>query len=138
MNRTPRRIAATLTTASALVLTGCSLDGLIWGPEGAGVIDTTRELIDAAAADDADGYVCAGRDLDLGCPSAWDGLSAEEPEQFVAEYWPEQAEHDPTWSINLSLPTGRVASGVEYPGDLFYREDDGGLCLVDIAWWTVQ
>jgi len=138
MSRTHRRIAATLTIASALVLTGCSLDGLIWGPEGAGVIDTTRELIDAAAAGDADGRVCAGPDLDLGSPSAWEGLSAEEPEQFSAEYWPEQAEHDPTWSINLSLPTGRVASGVEYPGDLFYREDDGGLCLVDIAWSTVQ
>ncbi|MDQ1076657.1 hypothetical protein QE406_002902 [Microbacterium testaceum] len=44
----------------------------------------------------------------------------------------------PSWSINLSLPAGRVASGIEYPGDLFYREDDGGLCLVDVAWWTVQ
>ncbi|KTR88413.1 hypothetical protein NS220_16350 [Microbacterium testaceum] len=138
MSRTRRRIAATLTTASALVLTGCSLDGLIWGREGAHVIDTTRELIDAAAAGDAEGLVCSGRDQDLGSPSAWDGLSAEEPEEFVADYWPTQAEHDPTWSINLSLPAGRVASGVEYPGDLFYREDDGGLCLVDIAWSTVQ
>jgi hypothetical protein len=138
MSRPHRRIAATLTAASALALTGCSLDGLIWGPEGASVIDTTRELIDAAAAGDADSLVCEGRDLDLGSPSAWDGLSAEEPEPFVAEYWPEQVDLDPTWSINLSLPTGRVASGVEYPGNLFYRDDGGGLCLVDVAWWTVQ
>ncbi|MDQ1076659.1 MULTISPECIES: hypothetical protein [Microbacterium] len=106
MSRTHRRIAATLTAASALALTGCSLDGLIWGPGGANVIDTTEELIEAAAAGNADGMVCEGRDIDLGSPSAWDGLSAEEPEEFVAEYWPEQAEFDPSWVIGKNVWMG--------------------------------
>ena len=48
------------------------------------------------------------------------------------------APHDPTWSINLSLPASRVIAGAQYPGDVFYPEVDGELCLVDIAWWTVQ
>jgi len=27
---------------------------------------------------------------------------------------------------------------VEFPGDVFYQETDDGLCLVDVAWSTVE
>lgn len=121
----------------AIVLAGCSVDTLIWGAEGARVIQTTEQLIVAAAAGDGASFVCEGNEPDLGEPEDWVGLSAEEPERFVAEYWPDQASLDPAWSINLSLPADRVASGLEFPGDVFYQETSDGLCLVDVAWSTV-
>jgi hypothetical protein len=127
-------VAAVLT----VVLSGCSLDTVIWGAEGAGVIETTERLIDAAAAGEADAFICEGHDPEMREPASWDGLGAEEPEQFVAEYWPEQAALEPDWSINLSLAEKRVTPGVEFPGDVFYRKTDDGLCLVDVAWWTVD
>lgn len=43
----------------------------------------------------------------------------------------------PSWSINLSLPADRVNPGEEYPGDVFYRNTDRGLCLVAVAWSCV-
>ncbi|GAA1937014.1 hypothetical protein GCM10009775_31270 [Microbacterium aoyamense] len=122
----------------ATALCGCSVDTLIWGAEGAAVIDTTERLIDAAEAGDGGSLVCEDADPDLRDPADWSGLSAEEPEQFVADYWPDQAPLDPAWSINLSLPASRVASGVEFPGDVFYRESEEGLCLVAVAWSTVE
>lgn len=120
------------------VLAGCSADTLIWGQDGSQVIETTERLIDAAAAGEGDAFICDGFAPELRAPGDWKGLSAEEPEQFVEEYWPEQARHDPEWSINLSLAEDRVAAGVQYPGDVFYRETEDGLCLVDVAWWTVE
>lgn len=114
------------------------MDSLIWGSDGAGVIETTEQLIVAATAGEAGSFVCEDHDPELRAPQDWEGLSAEEPERFVAEYWPDQAPLEPAWSINLSLPADRVAAGVEYPGDVFYRETDDGLCLVDVAWWTVE
>lgn len=133
-----RRVGAlSAALALTLALAGCSVDTLIWGPDGAGVIQATEELIDAAAAGDADDLVCPGRELDLGDRERWEGLSAEEPERFVEGHWDEYAALDPAWSINLSLPAERVASGEEFPGDVFYRETDEGLCLVGIAWSTV-
>ncbi|WP_417563870.1 hypothetical protein [Microbacterium sp.] len=123
---------------AAIALSGCSVDTLLWGTDGAEVIKTTERLIEAAAAGDADQFVCTGHDMDLRATDVWAGLSAEEPERFVAKYWPDQAPLDPAWSINLSLPPDRVASGVEYPGDLFYRQAGDGLCLVDIAWASVE
>lgn len=123
--------------ALAAMLASCSVDTLIWGPEGAGVIRTAEELVAAVADGGAEDLVCSGRELDLGEPQQWDGLSAEEPERFVEGYWEEQAELDPAWSINLSLPADRAVSGETFPGDVFFREIDGELCLVDIAWSTV-
>jgi len=135
----PRRLLG-VTAAAALVVTmsGCSLDTVIWGADGAGVIQTTERLIDAAAAGDADSFVCAGYEPELREPTDWEGLSAEEPERFVPEYWPEMTEHDPDWSINLSFAEKQVAAGAEFPGDVFYQETDDGPCLVAVAWWTVE
>lgn len=133
-----RSLGVAAAASLAVALSGCSIDALIWGADGAGVIETTEQLIDAAAAGDGASFVCEGCDPDLREPGDWEGLSAEEPEHFVADYWPDQVPLGPAWSINLSLPADRVASGVEYPGDVFYQETDDGLCLVDVAWWTVE
>ena len=53
----PRRLiaassAAVLATVLSTGLTGCSANMLIWGPEGTRVIETTEQLIDAAASSD--------------------------------------------------------------------------------------
>lgn len=95
-------------------------------------------VIGAAEAGDAASFVCEGRSLDLRDPADWRGLSAEEPERFTGDHGKDRIPLERDWSINLSLPQDRVASGVEFPGDLFYRSSDDGLCLVDIAWSTVQ
>jgi hypothetical protein len=121
-----------------VVLTGCSVDAVIWGPDGAAVIQTTEDLIHAAAAGDAGAYVCEGHDPEFRTPADWEGLSAEEPERFVADYWPDQVVLDPAWNINLSLSEARVEGGLEFPGDVFYRETDNGLCLVEVVWSMVE
>ena len=127
-----------LSAALAVGLSGCTMNELIWGADGAHVSDTTQKLIAAAAAGEAAALVCPGSQPDVREPADWEGLTAQEPERFVAAHWPEMAHHDPTWSINLSLPASGVVAGAQYPGDVFYREAGGELCLVDIAWWTVQ
>ncbi|KIC57889.1 hypothetical protein [Microbacterium hominis] len=127
-----------LSAALAVGLSGCTMNELIWGADGAHVIDTTQKLIAAAAAGEAAALACPGSQPDVRDPADWEGLTAEEPERFVAAHWPEMAPHDPTWSINLSLPASGAVAGAQYPGDVFYREAGGELCLVDIAWWTVQ
>jgi len=129
-----------LTAASclAVVLSGCSHNTVLWGGDGAAVIDTTTDLIDAAAAGDADQYICEGQDPELRESADWEGLSAEEPERFVAKYWPDQVPLKPNWNIGLSLSAERVINGEEFPGYVFYRETDDGLCVVDVTWWTVE
>ncbi len=118
-------------------LTGCSIDSLIWGTEGARVIGTTENLIQDLAKDGTTDLVCADAQVDLGTPNDWDGLSAGEPERFAAEYWEAQVPLDPQWSINLEgLPSG-ATPGNQHPGDVFYRETKDGLCVIDVAWWTL-
>ncbi|MBT2495151.1 hypothetical protein J7E45_05975 [Microbacterium sp. ISL-59] len=138
MKRTRLFLSVGTATALTVALSSCSMDTVIWGADGAGVIQTTEDLIDAAASGDADSYVCNGEEPELREPADWSGLSAEEPGDFVAEYWPDQALRDPDWTINLSLPEERVAGGEEFPGDVFYRETEDGLCLVDVVWSTVE
>ncbi|WP_308289069.1 hypothetical protein [Microbacterium trichothecenolyticum] len=132
------------TAASAYValvlsaaLTGCSIDSVIWGRDGARVIQTTEELIDAMAEGNPTDLICADSAADLGRPSDWTGLSAGEPEHFFADYWEEQVPLDPQWNINLEgLPEG-VTPGSTFPGDVFYRDTGEGLCVIDIAWSTL-
>lgn len=119
-------------------LAACSADVLLWGADGAAVIRATDRLIEEASDGDASALVCPDMVLDLGDPGQWRGLSSEEPERFTPDYWPEQADRDPEWSINLSLPPDRVADGTVFPGDVFYREDDGALCVVDVVWSIVE
>lgn len=121
----------------SVTLTGCSIDSVIWGADGARVIQTTEELIDAMVEDDTTDIVCADSVAELGQPSDWVGLSAGEPEHFFADYWDEQVPLDPQWNINLEgLPKG-LTPGSTFPGDVFYRETDEGLCVIDIAWSTL-
>lgn len=138
MRRVDRVLAVAAMAVLVVALSGCSVDTVIWGADGAEVIDTTEKLIVAASTGDGASFVCPGHDPDLRDPWDWKGLSAEEPGRFVAEYWPDQVPLEPAWSINLSLPADRVAAGVEYPGDVFYQGTDEGLCLVGVAWWTVE
>lgn len=126
-----------LAGALAAMLTGCSVDSLIWGSDGAQVIQMTEKLVSDLAVGQASEIVCMNSVADLGEPSDWSGLSAGEPEKFVAEYWDDQAALNPQWSINLEgLPEGAVP-GSQHPGDVFYRETDDGLCVIDVAWATL-
>lgn len=121
----------------AALLTGCSMDVLIWGPDGAHVIESTEKLMGDLASGETSGLVCADSTVDLGTPADWSELSAGEPEKFTAQYWPDQAALNPQWSINLEgLPAG-AAPGNVYPGDVFFRETDDGLCMIDVAWVTL-
>ncbi|MFV0375307.1 hypothetical protein [Microbacterium sp.] len=137
------RILRAVAGGAALVvltaaLTGCSIDALIWGPDGARVIQATEEFIGDLAAGEPSDIICDDSAADLGESTDWVGLSAGEPERFVAEYWGEQVPLDPQWSINLeNLPIGAVP-GDTYPGDVFYRETDEGFCVVDVVWWTIE
>lgn len=118
-------------------LSGCSIDSVIWGPDGARVIQTTEELVDDMSTGGASGLICDESVADLGEATDWVGLSAGEPEHFVGDYWEKQALLDPQWSINLEGLPEVLTPGSTYPGDVFYRETDKGLCVIDIAWSTL-
>lgn len=124
-------------TACAVTLTGCSVDTLIWGNDGAQVIQTTENLIQDLASGAASDLICKDAEADLGTAKDWEGRSAGEPERFVPEYWEEQFPLDPQWNINVEgLPDG-ATPGDKYPGDVFYRETDDRLCVIDVAWVTL-
>ena len=135
----PRRVLALagFATVSAVVLSGCSVDTLIWGNDGAQVIQATENLIKDLASGGTSDLVCEDAEADLGTANDWEGRSAGEPERFVAEYWGGQVPLDPQWSINLErLPEGATL-GDAFPSDVFYRETDDGLCVIDIVWSTL-
>lgn len=120
--------------ALAALLTGCSIDTLIWGSDGAQVIQTTEKLVSDLASGETSDIVCMDSVADFGAPSDWSALSAGEPEKFSAGYWADQVALDPQWSINLEgLPEGAMP-GTDYPGDVFYRDTDDRLCVVDVSW----
>lgn len=126
-----------LALSGVVTLTGCSIDTVIWGSDGARVIQTTETLIDALGSGETFDLVCDDAEPDLGAARDWEGRSAGEPERFVAEFWREQVTLDPQWNINVEgLPDG-ATPGDEFPGDVFYRETDDGLCVVDVTWSTL-
>ena len=128
---------AGLATTFAATLAGCSVDTLIWGPDGAQVITTTEDLIHDLESGETSDLVCEDSEADLGGPEDWGGLSAGEPERFTGDFWAEQVPLDPQWSINLEgLPDGAVP-GEKHPGDVFYRDTDDGLCVIDVVWATL-
>lgn len=92
------------------------------------------------ASGESSDVVCAEAeaDTDLGVPGDWAGRSAGGPEKSVARYGEEQVALDPQWSINLEgLPAGAVP-GSRFPGDIFFRKTDDGLCVIDVAWVTLE
>ncbi|WP_241961090.1 hypothetical protein [Homoserinimonas hongtaonis] len=134
-----KAVPSLVACAAALgMLAGCSAaDLIIWGPEGASVIQTTEHLIEAAASAEADALACEDSVAEYREPENWSNpnLSAGEPER-ISRFWQAQADLGATWSINLEA--AHVGVGDSIPGDVFYREDDGKLCVVDIAWSTVE
>lgn len=122
----------------AAAMTGCSVDTLIWGPDGAQVIETTELLIRDLSAGEPSEIICDDSVADLGEPTDWAGLSAGEPEHFTGEYWMEKAALDPQWMINLEGLLDGSTGGDAYPGDVFYRDADNRLCVIDIAWSTIN
>lgn len=68
-------------------MTGCSVDTLIWGPDGAQVIETTELLIRDLSAGEPSEIIFDDSVADLGEPTDWAGLSAGEPEHFTGEHW---------------------------------------------------
>lgn len=137
MHRRFRSIALLgLLGATALAASGCT--SLIWSPEGARVIDATEQLVDDVVDGREPALLCADADVEMGDPADWQGLSAGEPERFTGRYWKERAALDPQWHINLQgLPDG-AEPGDRIPGDVFYRVDDAGVCVIDVAWSTLE
>ncbi|MBN9155650.1 MAG: hypothetical protein J0I44_06630 [Microbacterium sp.] len=138
MSTNARRAIATLAAVPlAALLAGCSLNTVVWGPEGARVIETSERFIRAAAAGDADSFVCAGQHPDLREPGDWVGVDAEEPEKFDADRWPALAALGPAWTINLSAGGRASSPGDQQPGDLVFGRTADGLCVLAVAWMTV-
>lgn len=138
MNGPRRLLALVLACGAVAALSGCSLDGVLWGPEGAGVISTTEKLIAAAPSGEQGSLTCEDAAADFGDAEVWEGLSAGEPEQFDAADSVDRPGLDATWRINLE-GAGIAATSVEgVPTDVFYRETDSGWCVADVVWQTVD
>lgn len=124
--------------ACAVILTGCSVvDEIVWGNDGAQVIQTSEKLIHDLASGGTSDLICEGAESDLGTAGDWEGRAAGEPEPFVARYWDEQIPLDPQWNINVEGRPDGATSGDEFPSDVFYRETEDGLCVIDVAWSTL-
>lgn len=136
---TPSRVlAAVVAGASLTLLSGCSMNTVLWGPDAAGVIKVTEELIDAASTGEQQAVACENSATDFGNSQAWEGLSSGEPEQFNAETSVDRPLLDAVWRINLEGATVGRTSGEVSATDVFYRETDEGLCVADIIWQTVN
>lgn len=131
-------LALALAGGSLVALSGCSLDGLLWGPDGARVIDTTDRLIAAASSGEQDSLACEQIGVDFGDAEMWDGLSPGEPEQFDPTDSVDRPELDATWRINLEGTSLGETPEAETPTDVFYRETEDGLCVADVIWQTVE
>lgn len=137
--KAPARVwAVAIVGASLVALPACSVDAAIWGPDGARVIETTEQLIDAAVPGEQGSFACPDFDGDFGDAQAWDGTSAGEPEQFDAETSVDRPSLDAAWRINLEGSGVGAAPGEAVPTDVFYRETDGSLCVADIIWQPVE
>lgn len=132
--------AVTAAAGLAAVLSGCSPDLLIWGPEGSQVIARTDEVIASAQEGDLTSYLCEGADPEMGTAEDWQGLNAEEPERYSpmwAEVDPGSEELGPTWTINLSDDREQLTAGTRLPGQLYFTDGDDGLCVTHVGWVTV-
>lgn len=128
-------IAASV-AALAASLAGCSVNGSVWGAEGANVIDTSARFIHAARHGDTSSLTCPGQQPDVRSPSDWADVHAEEPEKFDADHWPDLAHLHPAWTITLSTDRS-AAPGDEQPGALVYLRTNDGLCVAEVSWMNV-
>lgn len=132
------RTTAVLCVLGVTAVAGSGCTAMIWGADGARVIDATEQLIEDATPERETTLLCPDADVELGSETDRAGLSAGEPERFNPEYWEERVALDPQWNINLQgLPDG-AESGDRIPGDLFFRMDEKGLCVIDVGWVTLE
>ena len=138
VNGPTRLLALVIAGGSIVTLSGCSINTLIWGSDGARVIDLTEQLIDAAPSGTQDSLACEDLAADFGGSEMWDGLSAGEPEQVGRAGSVDGSSPDATWRINLEGVGINGTSGENFPTDVFYREAATGLCVADIVWQPVD
>lgn len=134
------RRSLSLVGAGAVVatLTGCSLNTMIWGADGAAVIQAADAFVQDMASTGTSELFCPDAIAVPGERVDWKNLVAGEPERFVAHRWRAQAPLDPQWSINLQgMPPG-AGAGTSYPGDVFFRDTADGLCVIDVMWWELE
>lgn len=135
----PRRaLAASLAVASVVALSGCSINVLLWGPDGGSVIDKTEQLIAAAPSGGQNSLACPGSAPDFGDASVWEGLAAGEPEQFDPATSVDRPRLDAGWRINLEGVGIDETSGREIPTDVFYRKTETSLCVADVIWQSLD
>ena len=102
------------------------------------MIEASEKIIAELAAGGTSDLVCADSTADFGEPNDWSSRSAGEPEKFTGKYWEDQAGLNPKWSINLEGLLDGASQGTTFPGDVFFRETDGELCVIDVAWATLS
>lgn len=134
------RVAAIVTiAATGAVLTGCSVDTMIWGSEGAQVIEVTDQIVQEVVAGADSPRACALSSPEFGDPERWFGLSGGEPERLTGDFWKQQRSLGAEWAINLEgLDTTTAENGGSYPSYVFFSETNGELCVVDVEWGTVS
>lgn len=132
-----RLLAVVLAGGSLVTLAGCSVDEMLWGAEGANVIETTEQLIAAATSRAQDSLACPDSAANFGDAGLWNGLDAGEPEPFDPTTSRDRPGLDATRRINLEGAGIGVDSGREVPTDVFYRTTETGLCVADIIWQEV-
>lgn len=121
-----------------MALAACSIDGALWGSEGARVIDATEQLIAKARSARQDAMACEGSAVAFGEAGVWDGLSAGEPEEFDPETSVDRNGLEATWRINLEGAGQSGSTDKEVPTDVFYRETEAGLCVAEVIWQSVD
>ncbi|WAB84976.1 hypothetical protein OVN20_05340 [Microcella daejeonensis] len=103
------------------------------------MIDTTEQLISAAAGGEQESFVCDSAAVVFGDASDWDGLSAGEPGPHDPTASVDRPGLDAAWRINLEIRAIGIAETSRYvPSDVFYRETGTDICVADIIWQTVN
>ena len=56
---------------------------------------------------------------------------------LAADFREEPAALEPQWRINVEGYPDGLTAGETFPGDVFFRETDAGLCVIDVDWPTL-
>lgn len=135
----PNRVLAVVLAGGSLVaLSGCAIDRVLWGSDGASVIAATEQLVAAAPSGGQGALACEDSAVLFGDAGVWNGLDAGEPERSDSATFVDRPGLDATWRINLEGAGIGDPSGVDVPTDVFYRETENGLCVAGVIWQTVD
>jgi hypothetical protein len=125
---TPRRTSRAFVVAGVIAvastLAGCSINTVIWGPDGSAVIDKTNAVIAAAAKGQGQTMACSGSSPDFRRPSDWAGVNAEEP----------AGDDKSGWGINLSKA---AHTGDVIPQEIDFNGKGEDLCVAKVYWGSV-